>query len=97
MPVSPTYAETTATDLTSIGLSWDVPADAWNDGFDISVVPPPSPGNYPITVSTDSTSYVITSLRPGTIYEITLQSLSGEKTNCQTQSDPIVIVTATGI
>ncbi|XP_041453247.1 fibronectin-like [Lytechinus variegatus] len=93
LPEAVAYAQITSVSPTSISLLWDIPDGATSDGFELRVIPPPTPGNYPIVVTEQS--YVIESLRPGTVYDIQVVSLSGQADNCQTFGTPFQIVTTT--
>ncbi|XP_030846234.1 fibronectin-like [Strongylocentrotus purpuratus] len=93
LPEAVTFAQMTSVDLTSIALIWDIPDNARSDGFEVRVLPPPSPGNYPIIVNDQV--YTVRSLRPGTVYDIQVLSLSGQADNCQTFGTPFEIVTTT--
>ena len=94
MPEAVTFAQMTSVDLTSIALIWDIPDNARSDGFEVRVLPPPSPGNYPIIVNDQM--YTVRSLQPGTVYDIQVLSLSGQADNSQTSGTPFQIVTTTG-
>ncbi|XP_071504400.1 tenascin-R-like [Diadema antillarum] len=95
VPDPPSDVRVAMVGLTTLDLTWDFPSGSQTDEFYIEVIPPPKPGNLPIAVPADVNAFTVRGLSPGTVYQITVKSVSGDVNNCQTTNAADVVSTAT--